>query len=335
MPDSAVMTFTDPDAYYTAIRTAEVKGVVTVRGDYRAELTRIELYHLWMQRGVEDLPRVMNVRRRHSRVALCFATDRDQAPLHVRGMELGRGEIAVLGSGSADHHLSSAACRWGAMSLTPEDFAAAGRAILGHEVTAPSPLSYRLSPPPAILLRLLNLHEAAGHLAKTAPDILAHPEVARALEQGLVHAMVSCLSGGEAAGTRNAHHRHAAIMRRLEEVLEAYPDRTLYMAELCAATGASDRTLRACCQEYLGMGPTRYLWLRRMHLARRSLRIADPAATTVTAVATNWGFWELGRFSVAYRSLFGESPSASLRRPPHGPRPQKSIGSPWQLPESA
>jgi transcriptional regulator GlxA family with amidase domain len=115
----------------------------------------------------------------------------------------------------------------------------------------------------------------------------------------------------------------------LEEVLEANPDRTLYVAELCAATGASDRTLRACCQEHLGMSPTRYLWLRRMYLARRALRRADPAMTTVTEIATNCGFWELGRFSVAYRALFGESPSAALRRPPEDLRPRKDNGSPW------
>ncbi len=105
------------------------------------------------------------------------------------------------------------------------------------------------------------------------------------------------------------------------------------LRHLCA--GASDRTLRACCHEYLGMSPTRYLWLRRMHLARRGLRTADPAATTVTEVATSYGFQEFGRFSVAYRSLFGESPSAALRRPPHDPRSQKNTASPWQLPESA
>ena len=63
------------------------------------------------------------------------------------------------------------------------------------------------------------------------------------------------------------------------------------------------------------MGPIRYLTLRRMHLARRALLGADPSKATVTQIATDYGFWELGRFSVAYRALFGESPSDSLRMP--------------------
>ena len=71
-----------------------------------------------------------------------------------------------------------------------------------------------------------------------------------------------------------------------------------------------------CIRDSFGMGPMHYLWLRRMHLARRALLGADPQATTVTKVATDYGFWELGRFSVDYRMLFGELPSASLHRPP-------------------
>ena len=120
-------------------------------------------------------------------------------------------------------------------------------------------------------------------------------------------------------------------MRRLENFLEANPDSTLHLTDLCAAAAASDRTLRILCQEHLGMSPTRYLWLRRMHLARRALRMADPTTATVTEIATSYAFWELGRFAVAYRSLFGETPSATLRRPPEDP--QKISGSPWRLPE--
>ena len=121
----------------------------------------------------------------------------------------------------------------------------------------------------------------------------------------------------------------------MENFLEANLDRTLHLTDLCAAAAASDRTLRILCHEHLGMSPTRYLWLRRMHLARRALRMADPTTTTVTEIATSYAFWELGRFAVSYRSLFGEPPSATLQRPPEDPRPQKIFGSPWQLPESA
>ena len=62
------------------------------------------------------------------------------------------------------------------------------------------------------------------------------------------------------------------------------------------------------------MGPLRYLWLRRMHLARRALSLASEGGATVTSIAMAHGFWELGRFSVAYRGLFGETPLATLRR---------------------
>lgn len=53
-----------------------------------------------------------------------------------------------------------------------------------------------------------------------------------------------------------------------------------------------------------------------MNLAHRKLLRCDATETTVTEVATEHGFWELGRFSCDYRALFGETPSATLHRPP-------------------
>ena len=68
-----------------------------------------------------------------------------------------------------------------------------------------------------------------------------------------------------------------------------------------------------------------------MHLARRALVQAVPGTTTVTEIATANGFWELGRFAVEYRALFGEAPSVSLRRPAEEVR--RPIGSPFALSE--
>jgi AraC-like DNA-binding protein len=137
--------------------------------------------------------------------------------------------------------------------------------------------------------------------------------VAHALEHALLEALMLCIGGSPSGPERSIYRQRAKIMRRLEQTLKTNSDEALYMADLCEAVGVSYWTLRDCCLEYLGMSPKRYLWMRRMNLARRALERAE-VHTTVTEIATNYGFWELGRFSVAYRSLFGESPSAAMRR---------------------
>jgi transcriptional regulator GlxA family with amidase domain len=97
-------------------------------------------------------------------------------------------------------------------------------------------------------------------------------------------------------------------------VLEENPGQPLYIPEICKAIGVSDRTLRVCCQEQLGMGPKHYLLLRRLHLARQALREVSTGTATVTEIATGYGFWHFGRFAGEYRSLFGEPPSSTLHR---------------------
>jgi AraC-like DNA-binding protein len=115
---------------------------------------------------------------------------------------------------------------------------------------------------------------------------------------------------------------HQSILAKLEKFVAARSP--VYVSELCGATGISESTLRRRCREHLGMGPMRYLWLRRMDLARHALSRARPASTTVQAVARDRGFRELGRFSVEYRLLFVESPSATLGRLPNRARRTRS-----------
>jgi AraC-like DNA-binding protein len=200
------------------------------------------------------------------------------------------------------------------MSLPANDLAAAGFAILGRELHAES-VTRLVRPHPVHMARLVRLHGSARHLAEAVPEILMRPEASRALEHELVQAMVTCLADDDQARPAPGWRRHGAIIKRFEDVLAAHDNRPMYVAEICAAVGASQSTLRACCCEHLGMGPVRYLWLRRMNLVRRALQRAN-SITSVTDIATEHGFWELGRFSVQYRALFGESPSVTLHRSP-------------------
>ena len=103
-------------------------------------------------------------------------------------------------------------------------------------------------------------------------------------------------------------------MTRFEKALSVQPNRQLQMAELCEAIGVSERTLRICCAERLGMGPSQYIRLRRLNLVRAALRRANAEGSSIAQVAARYGFAEPGRFAVAYRSVFGETPSTTLRR---------------------
>lgn len=107
-------------------------------------------------------------------------------------------------------------------------------------------------------------------------------------------------------------YRHAAIMRRFHRAVEERGDQPVAIPELAKQIGVSDSILRACCREHLGMTPRRYLLLRRLTLARLALQLATPSETTVTEIATRYGFWQFGRFARAYKALFGETPSATL-----------------------
>jgi transcriptional regulator GlxA family with amidase domain len=135
---------------------------------------------------------------------------------------------------------------------------------------------------------------------------------------------LECQADGVNLETKTGRGRHKVMVARFLKYLAAHPNRPIYLTEICAAICVSERTLRAACEEYLEMGPIRYLNLRRMHQVRQALLGADPSKATVTSVVTDHGFWELGRFSVAYRALFGESPSETLRRPVIKPPPKKA-----------
>jgi transcriptional regulator GlxA family with amidase domain len=85
------------------------------------------------------------------------------------------------------------------------------------------------------------------------------------------------------------------------------------LSELCRIVGLSERSLRNAFYDVRGMGPKRCLLDVRLQDARRALCSAVPRQTTVAGVATDFGFFELGRFARFYRETFGEPPSATLR----------------------
>jgi len=101
-------------------------------------------------------------------------------------------------------------------------------------------------------------------------------------------------------------------MVRFEDALTVHAGLPTSTAEFCAAVGVPQR-LQACCVEFLGMSPSRYLRLRRLNLVRAALQRADPTTASVAKIAESYQFFELGRFAAAYHAIFGGMPPATLR----------------------
>jgi AraC-like DNA-binding protein len=313
MPSSAVRTFADPDDYALAIRGGSVELTVTEPGPFSAKLIRIDFDRLRMQRFSDNLPWIGHAAVLNSRAIVQFSTAPGPS-LHAAGLEM-RPTSVVRHSLDDFHQRSPQSSSHGAMSLPIKDLAALGEAIADADLTPPRDISL-ITPSPSAMAKLQRLHAAAGSLAENAPEVIAQPEAARGLEQALIEAMVDCLASREVRDNTLAQGQHATVMRRFRRLVEESEEHPLYIPEICKAIRVSSRTLQVCCHEHLGMGPKHYLLLRRMHLARRALRRAQPDTVSVTEIATRHGFWQLGRFAVEYQSLFGESPSATLRRPP-------------------
>jgi transcriptional regulator GlxA family with amidase domain len=77
--------------------------------------------------------------------------------------------------------------------------------------------------------------------------------------------------------------------------------------------GMSERALRNAFHREHGLSPKQFDLHERLQRAREALSHSGPS-TTVTMVANDQGFFELGRFAARYKRVYGESPSQTLRR---------------------
>lgn len=307
------LSFTEPHQYQERIRPAEVRITPTARGKFDAVLSQFNLHHVTLQQGWESLPTAIRSELHKSRNAMMFHTAAAGPPIKVDGSDLASDTI-VLGMPAEEHFFQNPAnAAWSTLTVPPEVYAMARATLLGRDAAIMQARIVR--PRDTALNRLRTLHQRIVGLVPAGGDHGLHPEGAKAAEEAVLVALIDCLEGdGDVTVPLLGSRRSTAIMRKLYEFLEASEGLPVYMMDVCAELDVSRRTLHTACVDHLGLSPHRFFLLRRMQLARQALLAVDTRSTTVTQVATSLGFWELGRFAVHYKWLFGESPSATLGR---------------------
>ncbi|RQR66295.1 AraC family transcriptional regulator [Burkholderia sp. Bp9125] len=137
----------------------------------------------------------------------------------------------------------------------------------------------------------------------------ANPRVASQLEHLLVDLLIE---GHPPSAVPVARHDPApGFVRRAQEFVAAHYAQPLQLADIVGAAGVPERTLRDAFLHFRGMSPMQYLRHTRLEHARELLYGAG-SDRRIADIALDCGFTHLGRFAMAYREKFGESPSETL-----------------------
>jgi AraC family ethanolamine operon transcriptional activator len=174
-----------------------------------------------------------------------------------------------------------------------------------------------------------------GESLVTEPWRLAEPAVFAAVEREFAAAVIALFATSAPerliTGTRTSRATLAYRARQLLVSRAEGDGEPLAMHDVCAALATSGRTLQTAFAEEFGVGFREMERAARLQAAHRALLRGevpgdapsgraggdggDPLAIEagVTAIATRYGFWHLGRFAAYYREMFGRLPSETWR----------------------
>jgi len=137
-------------------------------------------------------------------------------------------------------------------------------------------------------------------------------ESAEMLGQAPAISAVTPGEGSTARGRDGQVSRHRLVQDAVE-FLNNHAAEGVRIGDLSRVAGVSERTLRKAFHTVHGLSPKQFDLRERLFGARQALCHVDAARKTVTTIACEFGFFELGRFSRAYKAAFGESPSQTIK----------------------
>ena len=218
-------------------------------------------------------------------------------------------EFIACSPGSESYAFDPAGARFAVLTV-PLALAAAMSALAGITLDSTTASGLLLTSPGRMSELRSQLVELEA-MVHTTPRLLTL-DALRRMERLILGRLVACLQSPESDVDGSSADGQREIVKRAEAYFRGHLGEPLPMARLSTAAGVSERTLRNAFQTVYATSPKRYLRLWQLQQVRRALRVADPARSTVTDVATLHGFFELGRFAGEYKAFFGEAPSETL-----------------------
>jgi len=312
MARSVASVLHETDDFQNAlIDLGKVNVVITGQGRLQVRIVHLALQQLRLVVVEENLPRIAFMRIPDNTVLVSFPLGDQTGPVWA-GIKTPADELVVISGGQNLHNRIDGPSHWCAIRLSLLEFMRFRRAVTGEIARLPGGIcTWR--PPSLARSTLLELIATACHAAQTQSAVLTMDQAVHGLEQQLIHSTMNCLVGPPAIVESAMAHRQRELVSSFEALLQSQQEGSLSASDLTGALGASDRVLRRCCELHLGVSPMGYLRLHRMQAAHRALENSASQIFRVSDLAKRYGFRDPSRFARAYRELFGELPSCTLR----------------------
>jgi AraC family transcriptional regulator, ethanolamine operon transcriptional activator len=233
--------------------------------------------------------------------------------MRLNGQLVSDDAIAVLPPGKPIVLACLGPYRWMSLSVRPQVMTEAGFTPAQLHQLAAGPCI--IKPSSAAARRLATAMIEAIDLVRNKP-ISSWIDCFSLVERDLLTNLVAAACGDDLlihATSRNSNGSLDLINRQALALIRSRDELDLNVESLCRAINVAERRLLRAFHRYFEIGPTQYMKLRRLNRMHRELQARACGETTVTGVMTNCGVTEFGRFAGAYRALFGESPSETLR----------------------
>lgn len=155
-------------------------------------------------------------------------------------------------------------------------------------------------------------------LLETQPEQLADPTIGSSMAQLILADALSLFL--DVITTRPSIELpqqglgYRQLVKSAETFIQDRVKQPITLQDLCEHLHISQRSLNYAFKAVYGLPPMEYLKVLRLNQVRYALKSADPGANRVTEIASRFGFWHMGQFSADYKRMFGEPPSATLKR---------------------
>lgn len=306
----------DADALLGVVRDTRFEQRLLAAGHFRACVQRLVFPEFSLDSGAYTLPIFASGSFSQGMIALALAVTCAQ-PMWANGRWIAAGQIMVFAEDSElNVRPSPGGWQWAVMLIPRTVLQREAVQRVGRELRLPRVGWYSRAAAPTDARNLREgvftvLQDAAGWQGIVPPEQLERQ--ASTLLGVFIDAVAASDGGPERRGLGSCNERRRdAIVRQAEAYLKLQLENPYDSRALSRHLGVGERQLERLFRDAYGHGPCHWHQLARLNLARSALRHAR-GPVGVTEVATRFGFAHLGRFSVMYRDVFGESPRDTLR----------------------